>query len=294
MMKQIKLGLLEFGELYKNQYDYPGLLKYVQCADELGFQRIWFAEHYHDNVAFSNPEALLPMLASSTKKISVGTGGVLLKYHSAYRIATFYKLLATLFPGRIDLGLCKTLLPAKLGAQLLGAHYEEEPSFPEKVLELLNLLDALNLEAPSGLTIPPPIAETSKPSLWMLNSSFEDIHQYPPGKINYCRSLFHTTTTLRTTEKELIKTPDKACKKAIAIAVYCSENKSKNNAFLKSLQEKSQLQPEKIMSCTPKELHERILELTSGTAIKEIVILNLGKNYREKTKVLHLLKKQFS
>lgn len=294
MMKQIKLSLLEFGELYKNQYDYPGLLKYVQCADELRFQRIWFAEHYHDNVAFSNPEALLPMLASSTKRISIGTGGILLKYHSVYRIATFYKLLATLFPGRIDLGLCKTPLPSDLGAQLLGAHYEEEPSFQEKVSELLSLLDARSPESNPGLTIPPPLAETSNPSLWMLNSSFEDMHQYPSGKINYCRSLFHTTTTLRTTEKELIKAPDKTTKKAIAIAVYCSESKAKNNAFLRSLQEETKLQQEKIISCTPAELQERILELTSGTAIKEIVVLNLGKNYREKTKVLHLLKNQFS
>ena len=66
----------------------------AQLADELGFHRFWVSEH-HDTKKFagSSPEILMTHLASQTKRIRVGTGGVMLPHYSAYKVAENFKIL---------------------------------------------------------------------------------------------------------------------------------------------------------------------------------------------------------
>ena len=75
-------------------------------ADELGYHRYWLAEH-HAIAALADPcpEVLLARLGAETKRIRVGTGGVLLPYYSPFRTAEAFRMLEALYPGRIDLGI---------------------------------------------------------------------------------------------------------------------------------------------------------------------------------------------
>ena len=75
-------------------------------AEALGFARYWVAEHHNmDGVASSATSVLIGYLAAGTKTIRVGSGGVMLPNHAPLVIAEQFGTLATLYPGRIDLGL---------------------------------------------------------------------------------------------------------------------------------------------------------------------------------------------
>jgi luciferase family oxidoreductase group 1 len=77
-------------------------------AEELGYHRFWVAEH-HDmaTLASSAPEALIAYLLAKTSRIRIGSGGIMLQHYSAYKVSETFNLLASLGPGRVDLGVCK-------------------------------------------------------------------------------------------------------------------------------------------------------------------------------------------
>ena len=81
-------------------------LDLAQHAEKFGYQRFWVAEHHNmDGVASSATSVLIGYLAAGTQTIRVGSGGVMLPNHAPLVVAEQFGTLATLYPGRIDLGL---------------------------------------------------------------------------------------------------------------------------------------------------------------------------------------------
>ena len=118
-------------------------VKLAQAADALGYHRYWLAEH-HAVAALADPcpEILLTRVASATARIRVGTGGVLLPYYSALKVAEVFRMLEALFPGRIDLGLGRAPGGDMLTAQALSnGQYSAADQFPEQVQDLVGFLD---------------------------------------------------------------------------------------------------------------------------------------------------------
>jgi luciferase family oxidoreductase group 1 len=78
----------------------------AQLAEQLGYVRYWFAEH-HDmpSVASAAPEVLIAHVAAATRRLRVGSGGIMLPNHAPLRVAEAFRTLHALHPGRIDLGL---------------------------------------------------------------------------------------------------------------------------------------------------------------------------------------------
>jgi len=105
---RMKLSVLDQSAISKGNDARVALqntVRLAQVTEELGYTRFWVAEHHNTiGVAGSSPEVLISHLASRTRKIRVGSGGVLLPQYSPYKVAENFKLLATLFPNRIDLG----------------------------------------------------------------------------------------------------------------------------------------------------------------------------------------------
>jgi luciferase family oxidoreductase group 1 len=105
----MKLSVLDQSVITKGQdarKAFEETVKLAQRTEELGFTRFWVAEHHNTNgLAGSAPRVLISHLASMTQHIKVGSGGVLLPQYSPYKIAEDFKVLETLFPGRIDLGI---------------------------------------------------------------------------------------------------------------------------------------------------------------------------------------------
>lgn len=113
----------------------------AQCAEAQGYQRVWYAEHHNMAViASSAPAVLITHIAAHTKSIRLGAGGVMLPNHSPLTIAEQFGTLASLHPGRIDLGLGR----APGSDQITFAALRRDPSsaerFPQDILELQGYL----------------------------------------------------------------------------------------------------------------------------------------------------------
>ena len=75
-------------------------------AEAWGYHRFWVSEHHgSDRVMESSPEVLIAHLLAKTTRIRVGSGGVMLQHYSPYKVAENFNVLASLAPGRVDLGI---------------------------------------------------------------------------------------------------------------------------------------------------------------------------------------------
>jgi luciferase family oxidoreductase group 1 len=92
------------GETIRDSFDASVTL--AQHAENWGYQRIWYAEHHNmKTIASSATSVLIGHVAAHTKRIRLGSGGIMLPNHAPLTIAEQFGTLATLFPDRIDLGL---------------------------------------------------------------------------------------------------------------------------------------------------------------------------------------------
>src|SRR5689334_14985471 len=77
-------------------------LELAETADRLGYARYWFAEHHNTGgLACASPEIMIAQAAGRTKRIRVGSGGVMLTHYAPLKVAEQFAMLEALFPGRI-------------------------------------------------------------------------------------------------------------------------------------------------------------------------------------------------
>ncbi|MBX9740379.1 MAG: LLM class flavin-dependent oxidoreductase [Beijerinckiaceae bacterium] len=137
-------------------------------AEQLDYNRFWLAEHHNMiGIASAATSVVIGHVAAGTSRIRVGSGGVMLPNHSPLVIAEQFGTLATLFPGRIDLGVGRAPGTDQRTLQALRREYSSADRFPQDVLELRALLGP----AEAGQLIQAvPGAGTNVP-IWILGSS---------------------------------------------------------------------------------------------------------------------------
>ena len=148
---------------------YHNSLELARQAEDLGYKRYWFAEHHNMiSVASSAPSVLIGYIAGGTKTIRVGSGGVMLPNHAPLIVAEQFGTLASLYPGRIDLGLGRAPGSDQVTAMAIrGENFNAAHYFPQDVESLINFFSAENDTAKvraipgEGLDIP----------IWILGSS---------------------------------------------------------------------------------------------------------------------------
>ncbi|TDR85247.1 MsnO8 family LLM class oxidoreductase [Enterovirga rhinocerotis] len=114
-------------------------LDLARKAEELGFVRFWVAEHHNAaRLAGSSPEVLIAFLLARTRRIRIGSGGVMLQHYSAYKVAENFNLLASLAPGRVDLGVGKAPGGLPFSTRALQSFHDPDrkPSFEAQLAEL--------------------------------------------------------------------------------------------------------------------------------------------------------------
>jgi luciferase family oxidoreductase group 1 len=109
----VKLGILDYAQIDEGSNARQALqdtVELAQLADALGYERFWMAEH-HDVPAFasSSPELIMMHLANATKRIRIGSGGVMLPHYSPLKVAENFRVLEAIHPNRIDLGIGNTI-----------------------------------------------------------------------------------------------------------------------------------------------------------------------------------------
>lgn len=109
----------------------------ARLAEQLGYRRLWFAEHHNTpNLAASATALLISQAASVTERIRVGSGGVMLPNHAPLMVAEQYGTLANIHGDRIDLGLGRAPGTDMMTAQALGRSSAEPPAFAQSIYDL--------------------------------------------------------------------------------------------------------------------------------------------------------------
>ena len=105
----LKLSVLDQSPVYESETQaeaFQHTIELAQKAESWGYHRIWVTEHHGSNkVMGSSPEVLVSHLLAKTEHIRVGSGGVMLQHYSAFKVAENFSVLASLAPGRVDLGI---------------------------------------------------------------------------------------------------------------------------------------------------------------------------------------------
>ncbi|GAA4798632.1 LLM class flavin-dependent oxidoreductase [Olivibacter ginsenosidimutans] len=177
MTKQIPLSALELAVIVQNSDAGDAIKRTVETAqhiEQLGYKRVWLAEHHNmEHIASSATAVLIGHVAGHTKSIRVGSGGIMLPNHSPLVIAEQFGTLESLYPHRIDLGLGRAPGTDQLTAMALRRNNMHAAyQFPSAVQELQQYLSDENVDSKvrafpgEGLDIP----------IWILGSSTDSAH----------------------------------------------------------------------------------------------------------------------
>ena len=148
-------------------------LELARTAEAAGYHRYWLAEHHNiPSVVSTSPEVMIAAVAAATSSIRVGSGGIMLPNHSPLKVAETFRVLAGLYPDRIDLGIGRapgtdqrTALALRRSRETLGAD-----DFPEQYAELRAYAEGF----PGGHPFAPISAQPDDvplPPVWILGSS---------------------------------------------------------------------------------------------------------------------------
>ncbi len=155
-------------ETFKNS------LNLAQKAEELGYTRFWLAEHHNMvSIASSATAVLIGHIAGGTKKIRVGSGGIMLPNHSPLIVAEQFGTLGSLYPNRIDLGLGRAPGTDQVTAQAIRPdRMQAVYKFPGEVSQIQQYFSAENSSSKVRATV----AEGVDVPIYILGSSTDSAH----------------------------------------------------------------------------------------------------------------------
>ncbi|WKD60563.1 Alkanal monooxygenase alpha chain [Corynebacterium ciconiae DSM 44920] len=140
----IPLSLIDFALVYDGERPRDSFARSVhlaQRAEQLGYERIWYAEHHNmPRIASSSPAVLIAHVGAHTSTIKLGAGGVMLPNHAPLVIAEQFGALEEMYPGRIGLGLGRAPGTDQRTVQALRRSPRSAERFPEDVAELQGYL----------------------------------------------------------------------------------------------------------------------------------------------------------
>lgn len=167
-------------------------IELAKLGDDLGYTRIWYAEHHNTkSLASSAPEITAAYAAASTKRIRVGTGGTMMMHYSPLKIAEVFKTLAGLAPGRIDFGVGRA--PGGDGAAMTALASGRRPEINDQYDKLNTILSLINDKA-TGLPVYDVVAAAPThiqlPEAWLLGSSGQSAKQAGEAGVGYSFAQF--------------------------------------------------------------------------------------------------------
>ena len=193
-----KLGVLDQSPIREGATAAEALRESVDLAkacERFGYHRYWVAEHHNtSSFAGSAPEILIGRIASETRTIRIGAGGVMLPHYSPLKVAECFKMLDVFYPGRIDLGLGRApgADPRTSAALQPGPKAYPIEVFPQQIDLLQKFIDD---DFPPGHPYQGihamPVGPT-RPEIWMLGSSVQGALYAAEFGLPYCHAHFIT------------------------------------------------------------------------------------------------------
>ena len=174
--KNIPYSILELATVAKGSSPaetFRKSLELAQKAEEWGYQRFWLAEHHNMiSIASSATSVLIGYIAGGTKKIRVGSGGIMLPNHSPLIVAEQFGTLGSLYPGRIDLGLGRAPGTDQVTAHAIRSdRMQSVYQFPEEVSQIQQYFSDNR-----GAKVRATVAEGVEVPVYILGSSTDSAH----------------------------------------------------------------------------------------------------------------------
>ena len=178
-----------------NKIAISNAIELAKHCERLGYERFWVSEHHNSpTIVGTAPEILIAAIATATRKIRVGSAGVMLPHYSAFKVAEQFRVLDALAPGRIDLGLGRAPGSDGRTAFALNPLANERPAqFPSDVRDLMAWVagEPLPDKHPFGRVQAFPQGDTS-PEIWILGSSNYGAQVAAHFGLPYCFAWFFT------------------------------------------------------------------------------------------------------
>jgi luciferase family oxidoreductase group 1 len=328
----MRLSVLDQSPIRKGSNAREALLETVQLAifaDDLGYTRFWVSEHHSTTaLAGSTPEVLMAHLAGQTIRIRIGSGGVMLPHYSALKVAENFRLLETLYPGRIDLGVGRAPGGDRLTAYVLNpANRFDEKDFVQQLLDLQAWLNDLSEEGTIQEKVKAIPIAPSVPHQWILSSSgqsglfaahlgmafafahFISPHGGPEALQQY-RDRFQPSINLQEPQTLL------------AIFVFCSEDEEKvaqnlavtdyrfvqlekgrfdpvsfdevkDVVYTSYEQQRIEANRPRFIMGTPQQVREQLLRLSEEYQADEIMVANIALSFEDRLRSYELLAEMF-
>jgi luciferase family oxidoreductase group 1 len=179
----------------------------ARAAEGFGYRRFWLAEHHNmPGIASAATAVVIGHVAAATSSMRIGAGGIMLPNHAPLVIAEQFGTLATLFPGRIDLGLGRAPGTDVPTARALRRYMAPDDSFPHDVQELLGYFD----DTQAGRQVRAIPGEGTQVPVWILGSSlygaqlaahlglpFAFASHFAPAMLGEALSIYRKTFRLR-------------------------------------------------------------------------------------------------
>jgi len=168
-------------------------LELAKLCDRLGYHRFWVSEHHSsDSIAGSAPEVLLAALAVVTRRIRLGSAGIMLPHYSSLKVAEQFRVLEALAPGRIDLGVGRA--PGSDGRTAFAlnpAAAQAADRFPQQLADLMAWVSDQPLaESHPFRTVRAQPTGGGVPQIWILGSSTYGAQVAAWFGLPYCHAYF--------------------------------------------------------------------------------------------------------
>lgn len=287
-----KIGILDFGlrkDPFSKEDKIYNLIKEARFIENLGFSRLWYAEHLDDSndLIWSSPDVILSLVAAYTDHIRIGIAGTSVRYHLPVKVAADYQLLSAAFPGRIDLGISKGMSLTYENA--LGGR-EGNHKFADQRAGILERMSSL-------CSIINGSSNFSKPEIWALSNSFAGEQEALGLSINNCRSLMHLRSDLPAgatmawdmINKNIKDFKSRERKYTVCVAGTIQDSK-KLISEIRSAHEGA-IDVSKAICGNAEFVHAAILGLFAQLEIDEIIFYEMSYRIKERRKSLKALSK---
>ena len=286
-LPQFTLGALDLSPVFAGTRSSDSIQMTLKVAPELeglGYSRYWLAEHHGPLVAHSSPELLVPVIAGLTKRMRVGTAGILLRLYSPFKVAKDFRLLHAVFPDRIDLGIARGT--AREQELLLRDGASSEVNFAEKVSDLVSFLRGTAAMPANPLHVPPP-------QIWMLGRSTSSMRLATIYGTAFCFACFLANPTVtpasllsayRSEFSPSLDCPQPKC--SIAVAGVCARTDAR---AVELINQETPIGVSSTVVGSPQSCARKIRELHSETGVTEFIFLDMAQQFEDKLESYRLL-----
>lgn len=303
----IKLSVLDLVPVFDKAdaaFALEQAVELARTAERLGYSRYWVAEH-HDmpGLACTSTEVLLSHIGAKTQRIRIGSGALLLPHYKPLKVAESFHMLASLYPGRVDLGLGRA--PggaAEVSLALSGNFLENVWKIPELLKGVSELLQGSYEYEGRPITARP--IPAVPPELWLLGTNKKSASYAAEFGTGYVFGQFMSDVAgeevLREYREGFKPSPLSAEPRAIvAVGVVCAETEEEAKQLTSSgttlfqqegsTGEKTPLSDRKLLVGTPESLKRKLEQLSLLYGVTEFIIVTMIPDYRKRLRSFELL-----